>query len=123
MINKTIIRIVIAGQETTLLDSVRLCKSLWCRLIGLQFHRPLKPGEGILLVKNQDTITASSIHMFFVFFPIAAVWINGQGIVTHKALALPWRPYYASPIPARYVLETTPDFLGKINIGDQLIFI
>lgn len=123
MLNNTKIKVIKAGYDMTLLDSVRWCSSTWCRLVGLQFHRPLQPGEGLLLVKNHDSITASSIHMFFVSFPIAAVWINGQGEVTHKTLALPWRPYYASPTPARYVLETTPDFLDKIEVGDQLAFI
>ncbi len=117
------IKIAKTEHETILLDSVSWCISPWSRFIGLQFHRPLQPGEGLLLVKKQDSIAATSIHMFFVFFPIAAVWINGQGIVTHKTLALPWRPYYASPTPARYVLETTPDFLDKIEMGDQLEFI
>jgi uncharacterized membrane protein (UPF0127 family) len=61
--------------------------------------------------------------MFFVFFPIAAVWINNQGVVTSAQLAKPWRPFYASPTPARYVLETEPEFLNKISVGDEVDFI
>jgi uncharacterized membrane protein (UPF0127 family) len=60
--------------------------------------------------------------MFFVFFPIAAVWINSEGVITSAQLAKPWRPYYASPIPACYVLETAPEFLDKISIGDDVDF-
>jgi uncharacterized membrane protein (UPF0127 family) len=61
--------------------------------------------------------------MFFVFFPITAVWINAQGVVTSAQLAKPWRPYYASPTPARYVLETAPEFLSNISVGDEVEFI
>jgi uncharacterized membrane protein (UPF0127 family) len=122
MPNKHFTQVLHNENQKILLDHVLWCSSPWRRLAGLQFHRPLNSGEGILLVFNQDSRAASSIHMFFVFFPIAAIWINSQGMVTHKTLALPWRPFYASPTPAQYVLETTPDFLDKIQIGDPVTF-
>ncbi len=123
MTHEKLIKIAKNGKDPILLDSVRFCKSSVCRLFGLQFRRQLEPGEGILLAFGQESVLASSIHMFFVFFPIAAIWINKEGIVTHKALALPWHPYYASPTPACYVLEAHPEILNKINVGDQLEFI
>lgn len=106
-----------------LIESARWCASWLCRLRGLQFRRPLRPGEALLLVKEKDSIASTSIHMFFVFFPIAAVWINSAGQVTSAQLAKPWRPYYASPTPARYVLETSPDFLERIRVGDEVDFV
>jgi uncharacterized membrane protein (UPF0127 family) len=109
--------------QEILIESAHWCSSHLCRLVGLQFRRRLAPGEAIILVKATDSIASSSIHMFFVFFPIAAVWINGEGLVTSAQLARPWRPYYASPKPARYVLETSPDFLERITAGDHLEFI
>lgn len=123
MVSNKKITVVRKYDSAVLLDSIHWCSSRLCRLVGLQFHRPLRPGEGLILAKNKDSIASSSIHMFFVFFPIAAVWINGEGRVMHTALAKPWRPYYASPAPARYVLETTPDFLEKVAIGDLLEFV
>ena len=77
----------------------------------------------MILVKEKDSVTNSSIHMFFVFFPIAAIWINQKGKVTSAQLAKPWRPYYASPTPASYVIETSPDYLEKVSVGDFLEFI
>jgi uncharacterized membrane protein (UPF0127 family) len=106
-----------------LIQSARWCSSRACRLRGLQFRRRLEPGEALILVKDKDTIANSSIHMFFVFFEIAAVWINKKGKVTSAQLAKPWRPYYASPEPASYVLETSPDFLERISVGDEFEFI
>jgi hypothetical protein len=105
-----------------LIESARWCSSRLCRLRGLQFRRNLKSGEALILVKDKDSIANTSIHMFFVFFPIAAIWINSKGKVTSAQLAKPWRPYYASPEPATYVLETSPDFLDKVAIGDNLDF-
>jgi hypothetical protein len=43
--------------------------------------------------------------------------------VTKTQLAKPWRPYYASPTPAQYVLEADPELLSRISVGDELNFV
>jgi len=123
MPKRSMVKIVNRTTGETLLESVRWCSSYLCKFRGLQFHHQPHPGEGIVLVHEKDTVSTSSIHMFFVFFSIAAVWINNQGVVTSAQLAKPFRPFYASPQPARYVLETTPGFLKRISVGDELEFV
>ena len=123
MAPKSTVSICKRDSSEILIESARWCSSWWCRLRGLQFRRRLGPGEALILVHKKDSIAQTTIHMFFVFFPIAAVWIDSQGRVTSAQLAKPWRPYYASPDPARYVLETRPDFLKKIRVGDEIEFI
>jgi uncharacterized membrane protein (UPF0127 family) len=118
-----IVKVVRRGDGEVLVEAARWCSSRLCRLRGLQFHRRLRAGEGLILVKPADTIPGSTIHMFFVSFPIAAIWINSRGQVTSAQLAKPWRPYYASPQPACYVLETTPDVLDSIHVGDEVDFV
>jgi uncharacterized membrane protein (UPF0127 family) len=120
---RTHVAVVHRATGTVLLPRARWCSSRLCRLRGLQYRLRLNPGEALILVKPHDSVVNSSIHMFFVFFPIAAVWINGQGRVTSAQLAKPWRPYYASPEPARYVLETEPSFLERIRVGDEVDFV
>jgi uncharacterized membrane protein (UPF0127 family) len=117
------IRIVDRETQQVIIQSARWCASRLCRLRGLQFRRHLEPGEALILVKDKDSIANTSIHMFFVFFPIAAIWINQAGKVTSAQLAKPWRPYYASPEPASYVLETSPELLEKVSIGDFIDFV
>lgn len=123
MSDKSRVNVLDKQSGRVLLESARWCTSRLCRLRGLQFRRRLGPGEALILVKDRDSIANTSIHMLFVFFPIAAVWINKNGKVTSAQLAKPWRPYYASPEPACYVLETSPDFLDTVSVGDQLEFI
>ena len=123
MSQKKIVSIIHRETGQVLIESARWCSSRLCRLRGLQFRRNLKSGEALILVKDKDSIANTSIHMFFVFFPIAAIWINSKGKVTSAQLAKPWRPYYASPEPAAYVLETSPDFLDKVAVGDNLDFV
>ncbi len=122
MSKKSTVSIINRETNQVLIHSARWCSSRLCRLRGLQFRRRLNPGEALILVKDKDSIASTSIHMFFVFFPIAAIWINKKGKVTSAQLAKPWRPYYASPEPACYVLETSPNILNKIAVGDELVF-
>jgi uncharacterized membrane protein (UPF0127 family) len=118
----TFVKVTNRETNQVLIESARWCSSRLCRLRGLQFRTKLKKGEALILVKDKDSVANSSIHMFFVFFPIAAVWVNHKGKVTSAQLAKPWRPYYASSEPASYVIETAPDFLEKISVGDTLEF-
>ena len=115
----------VANRRTgeTLFASVKWCQSRLCRFIGFQFRRRLKPGEAIVLVHDKDTISGTSIHMLFVFTSLAVFWVNSQGEVTSAQLAKPWRPFYASPIPAQYVIETRREEIAGVSVGDELEFI
>lgn len=93
-----------------------------CRLRGLMFRSRLRVGEALILVEPRESRSATAIHMFFVPFAIAAIWINNSGRVVDKVLARPWRPFYAPRAPARYTLETDPAFLDGVAIGDELVF-
>ncbi len=76
----------------------------------------------LVLVEGAESRAATSIHMFFVPFPISVIWINTAGRVVDKALALPWRPFYAPRAPARYTLEAEPALLERVAIDDELDF-
>jgi len=104
------------------LSGARWCPSFLSRLLGLMFRTRLREGEALILVEAHDSRSATSIHMFFVPFAIATVWINSSGRVVDKVKALPWRPFYAPRSPARYVLETGPEFLDKVSVGDEWVF-
>jgi uncharacterized membrane protein (UPF0127 family) len=105
-----------------LLRRVRWCSSFYLRLRGLMFRPAIEPGQAILLVEPRESRAAVSIHMFFVPATIAAVWINSAGRVVDKVAARPWRPFYAPRDPARFTLETHPEFLERVSIGDELVF-
>lgn len=78
--------------------------------------------DALILVEAADSTTATSIHMMFVFFPIAAIWINRAGIVVDCQIAKPFRPVYVAQAPARYVLEGPPDLLKLFQPGDRVQF-
>jgi uncharacterized membrane protein (UPF0127 family) len=113
---------VINAQGETLLQQVKWCASFGSKLRGLMFRRAIAADEGLVLVESRSSIAATSIHMFFVPFDIAAIWLDDDRRVVHTALAKSWHPYYASPKAARYVLEGPPALLQRVAVGEQLQF-
>lgn len=105
-----------------LLDRARLCQSFWCKLRGLMFRRSLPDGEGLIFVYGRESKMNASIHMLFMAFPIAAVWLDKDRCVVDKALARPWRLAYAPRLPAQYVIEARPGLLERVAVGDHLTF-
>jgi len=109
-------------QNTPLLSRVRHCASFTCQLRGLMFRRTLDEQEGLVLIGQTENRLASAIHMFFVFFPIAAIWLDRQGRVVDAQLARPFRPVYLPQSAAKDVLEGSPTLLDKVKIGDHIRF-
>jgi len=113
-------RLLTASTNSVLLSNVKWCNTFFCRLRGLMFRAALAEGEGLLLVERRESRLDTSIHMFFMRFPIATIWLDARFRVVDTCLARPWRPYYAARAPAQYTLETFPALLDKISIGDEL---
>ncbi len=105
-----------------LLRHVRHCTSFPCRLRGLTFRRNLDDDEGLLLVGHREGRADTAIHMFFVFFPIAVIWMDRNGQVVDTQMARPFRPLYVPCAPARDVLEGPPTLLQRVQVGDRLRF-
>ena len=122
MAPRQVVNVIRCSTREAIVTRARWCASPWCRLVGLMFRSRLKEGEALILVEAADSRLATAIHMFFVPFPIAAIWINSAGQVVDKVKALPWRPAYMPSAPARYVLETAPDVLEKVSLGDEVVF-
>lgn len=111
-----------ADDEAVLLPRARWCASFLCRLRGLAFRRRLGIGDTLVLVETGDSRSATSIHMVFVFCPIAAIWINSSGQVVDSRLARPFWPVYVARAPAQYVIEGPPDLLEVFRLGDRVRF-
>jgi uncharacterized membrane protein (UPF0127 family) len=107
-------------QDRQVLGYVRRCASFFCRLRGLTFRRSLDADEGLLLMGRRESRTDTAIHMFCVFFPIAAIWLDPNGQVVDAQLARPFRPLYVPRAPARDILEGPPALLEQVRIGDKL---
>ncbi len=109
-----------ADSDSILVPRARWCAGFLCKLRGLTFRRRLGMDDVLVLAHAADSQTATSIHMMFVFCPIAAIWINSAGEVVECRLAKPFRPFYSARAPARYVLEGPPALLDVFRPGDRV---
>jgi uncharacterized membrane protein (UPF0127 family) len=101
---------------------IRYCDSFLTQLRGLTFRSQLGRDEGLLLAGSRDSRLDSSIHMLFVRFDLAVIWIDSALRVVDKVLARSWRPAYFSKAPAKYVLEIHPERWGDFEVGDGVEF-
>jgi uncharacterized membrane protein (UPF0127 family) len=111
-----------AQTDDILLPRVKLANDYWSRLRGLQFVIRLPEDEGLLFISNYEGRAHTAIHMFFMFFDIAVIWLDASGKVVDKKLAKVWRPAYAPSAPAQYFLEANTELLNRVQIGDVLRF-
>jgi len=115
----------VRNQSRTLTSPLKAiyCDSFLCRLRGLMFRRSLPAEEGLVLVYKADSRMDASIHMMFVNFDLAVIWINSVGEVVDTVLARQWKAAYFPKKPACYVLEIVPERLGEFQIGDRVKFV
>jgi uncharacterized membrane protein (UPF0127 family) len=96
------------------------CGSFLCRLRGLMFRRSFATHEGLLMVQAKADRIESSIHMLFMTFDLAVIWLNDEKLVVDVQLCRRWRPAYIPASSARFVLEAHVDRFDDFKIGDVL---
>jgi uncharacterized membrane protein (UPF0127 family) len=101
---------------------IKYCDSFLTQLRGFTFRSNLDQNDGLVLVGGRDSRVDSSIHMFFVSFDLAVIWISSDMQVVDKVLARSWKPAYFSKKPAKYVLEVHPDRWEEFQVGDRVKF-
>jgi hypothetical protein len=99
---------------------MKMCTGFFDRFRGLMFNKDLGENECIILDEGAESKINTSIHMFFMFFDIAAVWADKNWKVVDVKLARKWNPYYAPSYPARFVLEARAGWFSLFHKGDQL---
>lgn len=101
---------------TTVGDRIRVARSMRARTVGLLATDHLDPGEGLWIER------AASIHMFFMRFPIDAVFVSADGTVTKVVADLaPWRVVWWAR-GARDCLELPAGAAAAadVRVGDHL---
>ena len=104
------------SKGTVLSDSCKRADSFFVRFVGLMGKKELEPGSGLILTP------CNSIHMFFMRFPIDAVFIDSNNKVVYLMENLePWR---ISPVirKAHSVIELLPGTISSsgTELGDTL---
>lgn len=109
----------LSNQDAPALKVV-FCASFICRLKGLMFTSSISTEAGLLLVEQTESKINAAIHMFFMHYDIAVVWLDKDFRVVDVKIARKWQPYYAPAAPARFTLETNVLNFPYYQIGDHL---
>lgn len=110
------LQIINETRGTRLAERCGAARSFLARLRGLMGHPGLGAGEGLLIDP------CSSVHSFFMRFPIDVVFADKAHRVVGLTRAMPPNRPYAGAWRARYVVELpagTIDATGT-EIGDVL---
>jgi len=103
---------------TIIADHAAVARSFLARGRGLMGRAALPPGHGLIIVPE------SSIHMFFMRFPIDVLFVDRQDRVIGMREALPpWHPFAGvAPWRGRYVVELPAGAIRASGtaLGDQL---
>ena len=111
-----LVRVDNVTRESVVGDRVRVASSSVDRSVGLLRTPELKPGEGLWIERSP------SIHMFFMRYPIDAVFVSKDMRVTKIAANLePWRVVWWAR-GARDCLELPAGQAARTGtqVGDEL---
>jgi uncharacterized protein len=96
------------------------CNTFMKKFMGLMFRSGLDQGEALLFVEPKADRLNTAIHMFFMRFPIAVIWMDANHTVVDAQLARLWPPIYIPKKAAQYTLETRPEYLASFSQGDRI---
>ena len=97
-----------------------MCESFFSRLRGLMFAKEISPDGGIVMDEKVPSRMNAAIHMLFMNFYIAVIWLDRDLVVVDKVLAKPWALAYVPKKAARYVVELHASRLNDFADGDQI---
>ncbi|MDI6858753.1 MAG: DUF192 domain-containing protein [Dehalococcoidia bacterium] len=112
------VRVENKGKGRTLAAQARLADRFLSRMIGLLGRGSLPEGDGLVIAPG------SSIHTFFMRFPIDVVFVSREGVVLKTAENVkPWRLAF-SPRGTRYTIELPVGAIGasQTERSDRLEF-
>lgn len=101
--------------------SVVVCSSIKSKFLGLMFRKEIHSEEGIILVESSQSRLNSAIHMMFMNFDIAVIWIDERFQVVDRIVAKRWVPAYIPRVPAKFTLELHTVRLNDFRIGDRIV--
>ncbi len=84
------------------------------------FTKVLEPDCGLLLVEKRESRLNTAIHMFFMNYDIAVLWLDEDLVIVDKILARKWVAFYCPKKPAQFVFELHASKFTEYAIGDKL---
>ena len=105
------VRVLNRTSGAVIAERAAVADTMWARFAGLQGKRELPAGTGLVL------LPCSSIHMFFMFFPIDVIFASREGRVVRVGRRR--RPWTIGPIApsALYCVELPAGAAAGTELG------
>ena len=104
------------GKGTTVANDLRIATSIWSRFWGLMGRRQLPEGQGLLIDP------CSSIHMFFMRFPLDVIFLDKEGKVVKIVEDIkPWRMAMGGGGKMALELNSGAASQAQVEVGDKLV--
>lgn len=100
--------------------SVEWADTFFSRFMGLMGRKEIDQSKGLVLALDRESKINAAIHMLFMRFNIAVIWLSEDFKVIDKIIAEKWHLSYQPKIAAKYILETHPTNLTLFDIGDKI---
>jgi uncharacterized membrane protein (UPF0127 family) len=108
-------RVLNKTKDTVVADDVTLATSMWSRFWGLMGKKALPNDRGLLIDP------CSSIHMFFMRFPLDVVFLDDEGRVTKVVEGIgPWRMALGGGGKKALELAVGAASAASVEVGDEL---
>jgi hypothetical protein len=101
------------------MQNVRIAHSFFAKLRGLMFERKANFNYALIMPLDRETRIRASIHMLFVFFPIAVLFIDENKRVVDKALLKPFTLNYTPKAKCKYIIELPAEKFDEFAINDR----
>ena len=99
--------------EGTQMCQITIADTFFSRLIGLMFKKNIEKKTGLLIRR------CSSIHTFFMRFPIDVIYLDKNDVILDKETVKPWR-LGKFVKHARHVLELPQGEKDNYTLGSKL---
>ncbi len=110
------------SKKKEVIRKVKHANSAWGQFKGLMFESKQNFDYALVFPFPRETRIGASIHMMFVFFPIAAVYLDSKMIVVDIAFLNPFALNYTPKKPSTFLIEMPVSAGKKISVGDKLSF-
>lgn len=111
-------RIVNQTKNTVVADDLRVARSMWARFWGLMGRRELPEGQGLLIDP------CSSIHMFFMRFPLDVIFLDNDGRVIKVVEQIkPWRMAMGGGGKKALEIAAGAAARAQVEAGDELAIV
>lgn len=91
--------------------------------LGLMFFPRKKFKFGLIFQREYESIFGSSLHMFFVFYPINVLFLDSEKKVVDIKKSFKPFSFYAPKKKSRYIIELPIETdISFVKVGDKVFW-